>query len=96
MNPYDIIRKPVLSEKSYSGIASKIYTFEVAVGSNKIEIKNAIEQIFNVKVEKINTANVRGKMKRQGKHQGLTAKWKKAIVHLTKDSKALEFFESLA
>ena len=96
MKHYDIIRKPVLSEKSYSEIANKKYVFEVAVGANKIEIKEAIEAVFGVKVEKVNTINVRGKLKRQGRTQGFTAKRKKAIVQLTADSKAIEIFENLA
>ena len=93
---YDIIKKPVHSEKSYSGIADKKYVFEVALDANKIEIKEAVEKIFNVKVEKVNTMNVRGKLKRQGRTQGYTSKRKKAIVQLTKDSKSIEFFENLA
>ena len=96
MKHYDIIRKPVLSEKSYSEIANKKYVFEVAVGANKIEIKEAIEAVFGVKVEKVNTVNVRGKLKRQGRTQGYTAKSKKAIIQLTADSKAIEIFENLA
>ena len=96
MKHYDIIRKPVLSEKSYSEIANKKYVFEVAVDANKIEIKEAIEAVFGVKVERVNTINVRGKLKRQGRTQGYTAKRKKAIVQLTKDSKAIEIFENLA
>lgn len=96
MKHYDIIRKPVLSEKSYSEIANKKYVFEVAVNANKIEIKEAIEAVFGVKVQKVNTVNVRGKLKRQGRTQGFTAKRKKAIVQLTKDSKAIEIFENLA
>ena len=96
MKHYDIIRKPVLSEKSYSEIANKKYVFEVAVGANKIEIKEAIEAVFGVKVEKVNTINVRGKLKRQGRTQGYTAKRKKAIIQLTADSKAIEIFENLA
>ncbi|HIW56093.1 MAG TPA: 50S ribosomal protein L23 [Firmicutes bacterium] len=96
MKQYDIIKRPVLSEKSYSEIANKKYVFEVAVDANKIEIKEAVEKIFGVKVEKVNTINVRGKLKRQGRTQGYTSKRKKAIVQLTKDSKAIEFFENLA
>ena len=96
MKQYDIIKRPVLSEKSYSEIANKKYVFEVAVDANKIEIKGAVEKIFGVKVEKVNTINVRGKLKRQGRTQGYTSKRKKAIVQLTKDSKAIEFFENLA
>lgn len=96
MNAYDIIIRPILSEKSYDGIPSKTYTFQVAKTANKVEIKKAIEEIFGVKVEKVNTLNVDGKMKRQGRTEGRTADWKKAVVHLTSDSKAIEFFESLA
>ena len=96
MKHYDIIRKPDLSEKSYSEIANKKYVFEVAVNANKIEIKEAIEAVFGVKVEKVNTINVRGKLKRQGRTQGYTAKRKKAIIQLTADSKAIEIFENLA
>ena len=94
MKHYDIIRRPVLSEKSYSEIANKKYVFEVAVDANKIEIKEAVEKAFGVKVEKVNTVNVRGKLKRQGRTQGYTSKRKKAIVQLTKDSKAIEIFEN--
>ena len=96
MKQHDLIQRPVLSEKSYSEIANKKYVFEVAVDANKIEIKEAVEKIFGVKVEKVNTINVRGKLKRQGRTQGYTSKRKKAIVQLTKDSKAIEFFENLA
>ena len=94
MNAYDIILKPVMSEKAYDGIHKKIY--KVARNANKIEIKQAVEQIFGVKVESVNTVNVRGKLKRQGRSEGYTSKSKKAVVKLTSDSKAIEFFESLA
>jgi large subunit ribosomal protein L23 len=96
MDGYDIILKPLLTEKSHEGIANKIYTFVVDTRANKTQIKRAVEEIFKVKVEKINTLNVRGKLKKQGKTQGYTPKSKKAIVRLTEDSKAIEFFESLA
>lgn len=96
MRAHDIIRRPILSEKSYEGIASKKYTFEVAKSANKNQIKNAIEEIFKVKVESVNTANVYGKIKRQGKHEGLTGSYKKAIVQLSADSKSIEFFDSLS
>ena len=92
MNSYDIIRRPVLTEKSYAGIPAKVYTFEVATSANKVEIKKAVEEIFGVKVEKVTTATVNGKLKRQGH----TPDWKKATVKLTSDSKAIEFFESLS
>ena len=96
MKQYDIIKRPILSEKSYSGIADKKYVFEVAIDANKIEIKEAVEKIFGVKVEKVNTSHVRGKLKRQGRYAGFTAARKKAGVQLTKDSKSIEFFENLA
>ncbi|MGN0795442.1 MAG: 50S ribosomal protein L23 [Christensenellales bacterium] len=96
MNAYDIILKPILSEKSFDGISEKRYTFEVAKTASKTDIKNAVEQIFKVKVEKVNTVNYDGKVKRMGRHEGRTASYKKAIVQLTKESKAIEFFESLS
>ena len=94
--PYDIILKPVLTEKSYDNIAEKRYGFIVDKRATKTDIKRAVEEIFGVKVEKVNTINVRGKLKRQGRTQGYTSKRKKAIVQLTKDSKAIEIFENLA
>ena len=96
MNSYDIIRRPVLTEKSYAGIAAKTYAFEVAKAANKVEIKKAVEEIFGVKVEKVTTVTVKGKLKRQGRTQGYTPDWKKATVTLSKDSKSIEFFDSLS
>ena len=96
MKNYDIIKKPILSEKTYAEIQNKKYAFEVAKNSNKVEIKKAIEEIFGVKVKSVNTVNVNGKLKRQGKTQGYTSDYKKAYVTLTADSKAIEFFESLS
>ena len=94
---YDIIKKPVLTEKSYDAMAQKKYTFEVAIGANKTEIKQAIEEIFEgVKVANVNTMRTMGKMKRQGRTQGRTAEVKKAIVTLKKDSKGIPFFEGMA
>ena len=93
---YDIIIKPVLTEKSYADMAAKKFTFQVAIGANKTEIKNAIEEIFEgVKVESVNTMRIEGKMKRQGRTQGRTAEIKKAIVTLKKDSKVIPFFEGM-
>ena len=94
-NKYDVIVKPILSEKSFSGIGNKRYTFEVLKNATKPQIKQAVEQIFNVRVLSVKTMRYDGKPKRQGKHEGMTASWKKAIVQLTKDSKPIEFFESL-
>ena len=96
MNAYDIIKKPLLSEKSYDGIPSKKYVFVVDERADKTQIKAAVEQIFGVTVDKVNVVNVRGKNKRQGRTEGYTSKFKKAYVKLTADSKAIEFFESLA
>ena len=95
MSSYDIIRRPVLTEKSYAGLAAKTYTFEVAKSANKVEIAKAVEEIFGVKVEKVTTATVQGKLRRQGRNQGRTPSWKKAVVTLTSDSKAIPYFESL-
>ena len=96
MKNYDIIVSPVLTEKSYDGIASKKYTFKVALNATKTQIKTAIEDIFGVKVAKVNTISVNGKKKRMGRSEGYTSDYKKAVVFLTEDSKAIEFFESLA
>ena len=94
-NPHDIILRPVLTEKAYDGLADKRYVFEVAIGANKIEIKNAVEEIFGVEVEKVTTITMKRKPRRMGYHYGYTAQWKKAIVKLTADSKTIEFFDSL-
>ena len=91
----DIILAPVITENSMMGIASKKYTFKVATDANKVEIADAVEKLFGVKVAKVNTVNVRGHFRRQGLHGGYTAKRKKAIVTLTQDSKAIEFLESM-
>ena len=98
-NPYDIIKRPVLTEKAYEGIADKRYVFEVDVHANKAEIKDAIETVFaddGVKVAKVNTLRTLGKMKRQGRTQGRTPETKKAYVTLKKDSKPIKFFEGMA
>ena len=96
-SPYDIIIRPVLTEKSYAEMANKKYTFRVAINANKTEIKNAIEEVFpGVKVESVNTMRTEGKIKRQGRTQGRTAEVKKAIVTLKKDSKGIPFFEGMA
>ena len=95
-SPYDIIIRPVLTEKSYDGMADKKYAFEVAIGANKTEIKKAVETIFDVKVESVNTMRIQGKMKRQGRTQGRRPERKKAYVKLTEGSKTIEFFEGMA
>ena len=92
---HDIILKPVITENSMAGIADKKYTFKVATDATKIDIANAVEELFGVKVAKVNTISVRGRYRRQGAHPGYTAKSKKAIVTLTADSKEIEFFNSM-
>ena len=91
----DIIIKPVLTEKGYDGITDKKYTFYVKKDANKTQIKLAVEKVFGVKVDKVNTVNCKGKLKRMGRNEGYTPDRKKAIVTLKADSKAIEFFESL-
>ena len=93
---YDIIIRPVLTEKSYDGMADKKYAFEVAIDATKIEIKQAIEQIFEVKVASVNTMRIEGKLKRQGRTMGRRPERKKAIVTLKEGSKGIEFFEGMA
>ena len=92
---YDIIIKPVITEQSMEATEEKKYVFQVAIDANKIEIKKAIEEIFGVKVEKVNTIRMEGKEKRMGVHIGRRANWKKAMVKLTADSKTIEFFEGM-
>ena len=94
--PHDIILRPVLTEKSYDGMADKKYAFEVAIDANKTEIKKAIETIFEVKVAEVNTVRTIGKMKRQGRTQGRRPEVKKAYVTLPEASKTIEFFEGMA
>ena len=94
-NVYDIIKRPVITEQSMESVADKKYVFMVDVNSNKTEIKAAVEEVFGVKVAKVNTVSVRGRFRRQGMHAGYTAASKKAIVTLTKDSKEIEFFNSM-
>ena len=93
---YDIIRRPVITEQSMEAVADKKYVFMVDVDANKTEIKAAIEQIFGVKVAKINTIRMQGKAKRTGAYPvGKRPEYKKAIVTLTESSKTIEFFEGM-
>lgn len=93
--PYDVILKPVISEKSMEDAQNKKYTFKVARDANKTQVKLAVEEIFDVEVKKVNIMNVVGKKKRMGRSVGMTAASKKAIVTLTEKSKEIEFFQSL-
>ena len=99
MNSYDIIKRPIITEKSMQvltdreGNEIRRYTFEVPKTVNKLEIKYAVEEVFGVKVVKVNTMNYAGKLKRMGRYEGRRPSWKKAIVTLTADSKSIEFFD---
>lgn len=88
----DIIIRPVITEQSMTQAQDKKYTFVVAKNANKTEIKKAVQEIFKVKVEKVNTMNYAGKSKRMGRHEGKTSSFKKAVVTLTAASKEIEFF----
>lgn len=91
---YDVIRRPVVTEKTMAAMGNRKYAFIVDANSNKFEIKNAVEKIFGVKVESVCTANMPGKVKRVGVHIGKRPDWKKAVVTLTPDSKTIELFQS--
>ncbi|MEY8001696.1 50S ribosomal protein L23 [Clostridium sp. Mt-5] len=92
---YDIIKRPVITEKSMGYMNNKKYTFIVDIRANKSMIKKAVEDVFGVTVEIVNTARYVGKKKRVGVHIGKRPDYKKAIVKLTEDSKTIEFFEGM-
>ena len=92
---YDIVKRPIITEKSMAAMEENKYTFEVPKDVNKIEIRAAVEEVFGVKVKCVNTMNVEGKYKRMGVHVGKRPDWKKAIVTLAEGSKAIEFFEGI-
>ncbi|MFD2680997.1 50S ribosomal protein L23 [Bacillus seohaeanensis] len=94
MDAREIIKRPVITERSTDIMAEKKYTFDVDTRANKTQVKDAVEEIFDVKVEKVNIMNYKGKFKRMGRHAGYTNKRRKAIVKLTADSKEIEFFEA--
>lgn len=93
-DPRDIIRRPIITENSTELMEDGKYTFEVDIRANKVEVKKAVEKIFDVKVKKVNTLRTARKLKRYGRYSGMTAEKKKAIVTLTEDSKPIEIFES--
>ncbi|WP_373897449.1 50S ribosomal protein L23 [Haloimpatiens sp. FM7315] len=95
LTSHDIIRKPVVTEKSMADMADKKYTFIVEKSANKFQIKKAVEEVFGVKVDEVKTANIMGKPKRVGVHFGKRADYKKAIIKLTAESKTIEFFEGI-
>ncbi|MGI6013729.1 MAG: 50S ribosomal protein L23 [Oscillospiraceae bacterium] len=93
---YDIVIRPIITEQSMEDLDIKKYVFEVAKDANKIEIKKAIEEIFDVKVIKVTTVNMDGKQRRNGRYPaGRTASWKKAVVKLSEDSKTIDLFEGM-
>ncbi|MDO7908348.1 50S ribosomal protein L23 [Paenibacillus sp. JX-17] len=94
-DPRDIIKRPVITERTADMMNESKYVFEVDIRANKTEIKQAVEAIFNVKVANVNTLRVPAKPKRYGRYNGYTSEWKKAFVTLSQDSKPLEFFESV-
>ena len=91
----DVVIKPIITEKSMSGIPDMRYTFKVAKNANKVQIASAVEELFGVKVAKVNTMNVRGRSKRMGMHTGMQPDWKKAIITLKPESKTIEFFDGM-
>ncbi len=95
LTSHDIIRKPVITEKSMAAMADKKYTFIVHISANKSQIKRAVEEVFDVKVSDVKTIRTMGKTKRVGVHVGKRADYKKAIVTLSEDSKGIEFFEGM-
>ena len=94
-DPRDIIKRPVITERSIGQMEEKKYTFEVDVKANKTEVKNAIEAIFDVEVAKVNVQNYKPKFRRMGRHAGYTKRRRKAIVTLTENSKEIEIFEGV-
>lgn len=95
MNARDIIIAPIITEKAVDAMQQKKYTFKVASGANKIEIAKAAEEIFGVKVQKVNTISMKGSFRRMGRNEGYTSDWKKAVITLTDSSKTIEFFDGL-
>lgn len=93
METRDVILRPVITEASMADMDSKRYTFDVDTRATKTQVKLAIEDIFDVKVAKVNIMNVKGKKKRMGRYEGFTKKRRKAIVTLTAESKEIKFFE---
>lgn len=95
MDARDIIIAPVITEKAVAALPEKKYTFRVNKDANKIEIAKAVEEIFDVRVAKVNTINMKGHLRRMGRNEGYTSDWKKAIVTLKPDSKTIEFFDGM-
>ncbi|WP_028273316.1 50S ribosomal protein L23 [Atopococcus tabaci] len=94
MDARDVIKRPIITEASMYAMDDKKYTFEVDVRANKTQVKQAVESIFDVKVDKVNIMNTPRKLKRMGRYQGYTKKRRKAIVKLTQDSNEIQLFEN--
>jgi large subunit ribosomal protein L23 len=94
MHPFEVLRRPVVTEKVTRQTAQGVYTFEVALDATKIQIKEAVQLAFNVTVTKVNTSRLMGKKRRVGKHSGTTPAWKKAVVTIQAGQK-IEFFEGV-
>lgn len=92
MDARDVVLRPIVTEQTTAEMENRKYTFEVALHAEKTEVRRAVEEIFGVSVKKVNIANVRGKLKRQGRYEGMTRRRRKAIVTLTKDSKEIKIF----
>ena len=95
MSARDIIIAPIITEKAVAALPEKKYTFRVDKNANKIQIAKAVEEIFDVRVAKVNTITMKGHLRRMGRNEGYTSDWKKAIVTLTPDSKTIEFFDGM-
>ena len=91
----DIVIRPIITEESMAEVSEKKYTFEVAKSATKIDVAKAVAQLFDVKVAKVNTMNVKGHKRTYGRFTGYKSDWKKAIVTLTEDSKPIEFFDGM-
>ena len=95
MHIRDVIRAPMISEKTHAQIEKGKYTFKVAPAATKVDVRNAVEKIFDVKVQQVNIQNVRGKRRTLGRYAGTTSAWKKAVVTVQKGQKIDQFFEGM-
>lgn len=93
-DPRDIIRRPIVTEASTALMEEGKYVFEVDIRANKYQIRQALEEIFGVKIDRVNTMRVPGKLKRYGRYSGRTPEWKKAIIKLAEGSKSIEIYQS--
>jgi large subunit ribosomal protein L23 len=94
MHPFEVLRRPIVTEKVQRQIGKNQYTFEVALNATKIQIKEAVERAFNVNVVNVNTSRLMGKRRRLGRHWGMTPAWKKAVVTI-REGQEIQFFEGV-